>query len=154
MARYDALVLCAPYPGNGAVVLPARSILYAQNDPTALFPANQSAAQDTYDSELLSYPSAPPAPQAIDNAQLKALNQWWAGGDPAGHLVAKIAVPTLLADGSADRLDPLANTHLLARLIPGATLKLYPDAGHAFLFQDYSAFAALVTSWLKRVKSS
>jgi pimeloyl-ACP methyl ester carboxylesterase len=143
-----ALVLCAPYPGNGAVVLPASSILDATNDPTALFPANQTGAHDTYESELLSYPSAPPTPQATNLAQSKALDRWWAGGDPAGRLVAKIAVPTLLADGTADRLDPVANDHLLARLIPGATLKLYPDAGHAFLFQDDTAVAALVDSFL------
>ena len=48
----------------------------------------------------------------------------------------------------------MANSHLLARLIPGARLKLYPDAGHAFLFQDYAAFAALVESFLSEGKSS
>jgi pimeloyl-ACP methyl ester carboxylesterase len=148
-----ALALCAPYPGNGAVVLPARSILDATNDPTALFPADQIGAEETYELELLSYPKTPPASQAIDSAQSKALDQWWAGGDPAGRLVAKIGVPTLLADGTADRLDPVANDHLLARLIPGATLKLYPDAGHAFLFQDDTAFAALVGSFLSQAKS-
>jgi pimeloyl-ACP methyl ester carboxylesterase len=149
-----ALVLCAPYPGNGAVVLPARSILDATNDPTALFPADQVDAELAYEVAISSYPKAPPAPQAIDSAQSKALDQWWAGGDAAGRLVAQIAVPTLVADGTADRLDPVANAHLLARLIPGATLKLYPDAGHAFLFQDGTAFAALVGSFLSQAKSS
>ena len=145
-----ALVLCAPYPGNGAVVLPARSILDATSDPTALFPANQVDAELAYELEISAYPKAPPAPQAIDSAQSKALDRWWAGGDPAGRLVAKIAVPTLVADGTDDRLDPLANAHLLARLIPGATLKLYPDAGHAFLFQEGTAFATLVNSFLSQ----
>jgi pimeloyl-ACP methyl ester carboxylesterase len=149
-----ALVLCAPYPGNGAVVLPARSILDATNDPTALFPADQVDAEIAYEVAISSYPKAPPAPQAIDSAQSKALDQWWAGGDPAGRLVAKIGVPTLIADGTLDRLDPVANDHLLARLIPGATLKLYPDAGHAFLYQDSTAFAALVGSFLRQAKSS
>jgi pimeloyl-ACP methyl ester carboxylesterase len=68
--------------------------------------------------------------------------------------VTKIAVPTLLADGTADRLDPAANSRLLVLLIPGATLRLYPDAGHAFLFEDYSAFATLVEPFLGHDKSS
>jgi hypothetical protein len=38
----------APFPGNGAVVLPPASILDAENDPTALFPVNQTGAEDTY----------------------------------------------------------------------------------------------------------
>jgi pimeloyl-ACP methyl ester carboxylesterase len=149
-----ALVLCAPYPGTGAVVLPPNSILDATNDPTALFPADQIDAEIAYDVAISSYPKAAPAPQATDNAQLQALHQWWAGSDPAGKLVAGIAVPTLVADGAADRLDPMANSHLLARLIPGATLKLYPDAGHAFLFQDDTAFAMLIDSFLSQTKPS
>jgi pimeloyl-ACP methyl ester carboxylesterase len=36
----------------------------------------------------------------------------------------------------------------VARLIHGATLKLYPDAGHAFLFQDQTAFVPLIESFL------
>jgi pimeloyl-ACP methyl ester carboxylesterase len=45
-------------------------------------------------------------------------------------------VPTLIADGTDDQLDPVANDHILARLIPPGKLVLYPDAGHGFLFQD------------------
>ena len=152
-SEVGALVLCAPYPGNGGVVLPPPSVLNAENDPTALFPANQIGAEDTYDTAISSYPKAPPAPQATDSAQLQALHQWWAGGDPTGRLVGKITVPTLLADGTDDRLDPVANSHLLGRLIPGATIKLYPDAGHAFLYQDDTAFATLVESFLSQAKS-
>ncbi len=137
-----ALVLCAPYPGNGGVVLPPAKVLNASNDPTALFPANQTGAEVIYELATSSYPKAPPAPNAADSAQVRALHEWWAGAEPAGREVAKISIPTLVADGTADRLDPLANSHLLARLIPGATLKLYPDAGHAFLFQDYRAVTA------------
>jgi pimeloyl-ACP methyl ester carboxylesterase len=57
-------------------------------------------------------------------------------------------VPTLIADGTDDRLDPIANDHILARLIPGARLVLYPDAGHGFLFQDGLPFASLIESFL------
>jgi pimeloyl-ACP methyl ester carboxylesterase len=59
-----------------------------------------------------------------------------------------ISAPTLIADGTMDRLDPIANGYALARLIRGARLKLYPDAGHAFLFQDQTAFVPLIESSL------
>lgn len=153
-SKVRRLILCAPYPGNGAVVLPREAVLDARNDPTAGFPADQIGAETIYNASIMSYPKAPSAPRATDIAQLHAFHRWWAGADRAGRLVAKIAVPTLLADGAADRLDPVVNSRLLARLIPGARLKLYPDAGHAFLFQDYAAFAALVESFLGRSKSS
>ena len=81
-------------------------------------------------------------------AQGHAVDQWWAGSDPAGTQAAKIAVPTLIADGTVDQLDPLANSHTLASLIPGAKLTLYPDASHAFLFQDQTAFVPLIESFL------
>ena len=44
--------------------------------------------------------------------------------DPAGHRTSSIAAPTLIADGTADRLDPIRNAHALAQLIPEATVHL------------------------------
>lgn len=63
-------------------------------------------------------------------------------------------MPTLIADGTDDQLDPVANDHILARLIPRARLVLYPDAGHGFLFQDGTPFASLVDSFLAGQPSS
>jgi pimeloyl-ACP methyl ester carboxylesterase len=57
-------------------------------------------------------------------------------------------VPTLIADGTDDRLDPAANDHALERLIPGARLALYRDAGHGFLFQDVAPVASRIESFL------
>jgi hypothetical protein len=57
-------------------------------------------------------------------------------------------MPTLIADGVADQLAPAANDQILAGLIPGARLVLYPDAGHAFLFQEGTPFASLAESFL------
>jgi pimeloyl-ACP methyl ester carboxylesterase len=70
------------------------------------------------------------------------------GSDAAGRQTARIAVPTLVADGASDQLDTVANDRTLVRTIRGATLVLYPDAGHAFLFQDWTRFAALANSFL------
>ena len=48
-------------------------------------------------------------------------------------------MPTLVADGTEDRLDPVANSRTLAELIPAAGLRLHPDAGHAFLLSPSAA---------------
>ena len=152
--QVNRLILCASYPGNGRTVRPSQQAINALNSGDQqkvmadLFPAGQTAAQYTYLAAISSYPAAPAAPAGAVTAQGHAVDQWWAGTDPAGQHAANIAVPTLIADGTADRLDPLANSHTLARLIPGAKLTLYPDAGHAFLFQDQAAFVPLIESFL------
>jgi pimeloyl-ACP methyl ester carboxylesterase len=92
--------------------------------------------------------AAPAAPIAAKTAQAGADADWWDGIDATGREVARISVPTLIADGAEDQLDPVANDHILARLIPRARLVLYPDAGHGFLFQDGTLFASLVESFL------
>jgi len=68
--------------------------------------------------------------------------------EPAGHLLGRIFVPTLVADGTQDVFDPVQNDVMLARGILGARLAPYPDAGHAFLFQDASSFVPLVDRFL------
>ncbi|HTX27168.1 MAG TPA: alpha/beta hydrolase [Streptosporangiaceae bacterium] len=148
------LVLCASYPGNGTAIRPSEAAIHAltsgspQQALADLFPAGQGAAQNTYLAAISSYPAAPGAPASTVAAQGHAIDQWWAGQDPAGEQAGEITAPALIADGTADRLDPLANSHALVGLIPGAKLTLYPDAGHAFLFQDQAAFILLIESFL------
>jgi pimeloyl-ACP methyl ester carboxylesterase len=139
------LVLCATFPGTGTVV-PSEAALRAGSD----FPANQVRAYDAFTAAVSEYPAAAAPPTATKTAQAGAVTDWRDGADAAGRKIAKISVPTLIADGTADRLDPVANDHALARLIPRATLKLYPDAGHGFLFQDRTPFASLIESFLLR----
>ncbi len=153
-SQVHRLILCASYPGTGAAVPPSRATLngFESGNPQQvlpdLFPRDQSGAQNSYLAAVSGFPSSAPAPKSVASAQGVAIDQWWAGQDPAGRQAAKIAIPTLIADGSADRLDPLANSNILAQRIPGATLKLYPDAGHAFLFQDQTSFVPLIESFL------
>jgi pimeloyl-ACP methyl ester carboxylesterase len=40
-------------------------------------------------------------------------------------------------------------SHLLARLLPDARLKIYADSAHGFLFQHHSEFAADVDAFLE-----
>jgi len=154
-AQVRRLVLCATFPGTGTVVSPPPAAVKAltsgnlQEVMAELFPASQSPAQQGYLSATAAYPPHAPAPTATITAQEEAMNQWSDGTDPAGERTATISAPVLIADGTIDRLDPVANDYALARLIPGARLKLYPGAGHAFLFQDEKAFVPLMVSFLR-----
>jgi pimeloyl-ACP methyl ester carboxylesterase len=138
------LVLCATYPGTGQAVMPPVTELQTAGD----FPGNQGSAMSAFKAAIAEYPPAPAASSGTKGIQNLAMSDWRTGSDAAGRKTASISAPTLIADGTDDQLDPLANDHTLARTIPGARLVLYPDAGHAFLFQDWSRFASLVNSFL------
>ncbi len=148
------LVLCATFPGTGRVTVPSQAAVRAlasgnpQQEAAVLFPAGQVAAYDAFAAAISGYPAAAAAPAAVVAAQGRAATQWLAGQDPAGRKIAEISAPTLVADGTADRVDATANDRALARLIPGARLVLYHDAGHAFLFQTGVPFLAAVESFL------
>jgi pimeloyl-ACP methyl ester carboxylesterase len=158
-AQVRALVLSASYPGNGATVRPPQSAISALSSPDtqtmlgALFPADQLAAGVTCLTATSSYPPGDTAPAAVIAQQRHAIDAWWAGTDPAGRHPSAINVPTLIADGAEDRVDPSANSQALAGLIPGARLTFYPDAGHAFLFQDEAAYVPAIESFLAGVPS-
>lgn len=81
--------------------------------------------------------------------QEAATAQWKAttGGDYAW--LPTIRQPTLVADGRGDLVVPIANAYLLARRIPRTRLLVYPNAGHAFLFQDATRFGTDVTTFLQ-----
>jgi pimeloyl-ACP methyl ester carboxylesterase len=147
------LVLCASFPGDGTTVRPAQSAIDALKSGIGakvmsdLFPADETSAQNAYLAAVSSWPPAAAVPAGVLVAQSHAVDLWWAGTDSAGARTAGVAAPTLVADGAEDRLDPIANSHTLARLIPGAQLTLYSGAGHAFLFQE-PAFLARLESFL------
>jgi pimeloyl-ACP methyl ester carboxylesterase len=152
--QVQRLVLCAAYPGNATTIRPSRQELNSfesgvlQKVMAALFPGDQGAAEYTYLASISSYPPGPATSTALLGAQRHAIDAWWAGTDPAGSRTATIAVPTLVADGAEDRLDPIANSRTLTRLIHGAELRIYPDAGHAFLFQDQATLIPTIETFL------
>jgi pimeloyl-ACP methyl ester carboxylesterase len=147
------LVLCATYPGTGTAP-PSQAATGAlvggttQGLRSALFPPDQAASFAAYMAAISRYPVNPGAPADVAAAQSRAIGEWWAGTDPAGREDTRISAPVLVADGTADRLDPVANAHAIARLIHSTRLMLYPDAGHAFLFQEGPRFTALIDSFL------
>jgi pimeloyl-ACP methyl ester carboxylesterase len=144
-AQVHRLVLAATFPGNGQAVAPSAAAKQAGSD----FPANQGGAFSAFKAAVSEYPPAPAVSSGTKGVQGVAVSDWWVGSDAAGREGARISAPTLIADGTEDQLDPVANDHSLARLIHGSRLVLYPDAGHGFLFQDWTRFAALVESFLR-----
>jgi len=153
-AQVSRLVLAATQPGTGhALPVPAAAAAAVVSpDPatvlSVLFPPDQAAAERTYAIGILRYPGFYQAPRAVISAQGQAVQQWIAGKDPAGRQLGQLRLPTLVADGTLDQLDPVANDRLLADTVPGARLILYPGAGHAFLFQDLASFVSAVQRFL------
>jgi pimeloyl-ACP methyl ester carboxylesterase len=153
-SQVGRLVLAATQPGTGHAlpVPPAGAAAVVSGNAAAvlkvLFPAGQAAAKRQYVAGIVSYPGFYGAPTTIIPAQAAAVVAWLDGTDTSGHLVGSIRVPTLVADGAIDALDPAGNDRQLAADIPGAQLVLYPDASHGFLFQDAAAFVPRIEQFL------
>jgi pimeloyl-ACP methyl ester carboxylesterase len=144
-SQVASLVLAATQAGSGAArpVPVAAAAAAASTDPakvlSVLFPTDQSAAEQAYVKGILRYPGYYEAPTSVKSAQSAAIKQWLNGAYPAGRLVKDLGIPTLVADGTVDALDPVANDRLLAKIIPRAQL---------VLFQDASVFVARVDDFL------
>lgn len=153
--QVDRLILAATQPGTGhALPVPAAAAAdVVSSNPAAvlsvLFPSDQPAAEQQYVTGILSYPGYYSAPQAVLPAQSTAVESWLAGSDPSGPRTSGIKAPTLVADGNDDALDPETNDQMLASIIAGAQLVIYPGAGHAFLFQDSGTFVPKVEQFLQ-----
>ncbi len=153
-AQVSKLILAATQPGTGNAlpVPPAAAAAVVSSNPavalSVLFPPGAAAAARAYAIGISRYPGFYQASSAIVADQALAVRQWIAGEDPAGRRLGDIGIPTLVADGTLDRLDPVANDRALAATVPGAELLLYPGAGHAFLFQDSASFLPAVARFL------
>ncbi|MGC7095283.1 alpha/beta fold hydrolase [Amycolatopsis lurida] len=77
--------------------------------------------------------------------QLKAIHNW--GRRHPADLTA-IRQPVLVANGDHDRMVPSSNSADLARRLPDARLKLYPDAGHGGIFQYHEEFVSEALKFL------
>lgn len=56
--------------------------------------------------------------------------------------------PVLVANGIEDVMIPTYQSFALAQALPNATLVIYPDSGHAFMFQHVAAFTEAVDRFL------
>ena len=62
--------------------------------------------------------------------------------------LARLRMPVLLVHGTADRLVPVANAHLLARALPAARVELLEDASHLFWTDRPEESERLLLDWL------
>lgn len=146
------LVLCATYPGTGAVRPPQARVddLNAGGSKalSVLFPPGHTVAASVYTAANSAYLRSASTPASVIASQASAVLEAWAGTDPALRRYRAITSPTLVSDGSLDRLVPPQNARALAAGIAGSKLILYKGAGHAFLFQDLGTFVPAVESFL------
>ncbi|MDB5422004.1 MAG: alpha/beta hydrolase [Brevundimonas sp.] len=61
---------------------------------------------------------------------------------------SQIHQPVLIANGDEDIMIPTYQSYALAQVIPNARLIIYPDSGHAFLFQYPRLFGEEVVRFL------
>jgi pimeloyl-ACP methyl ester carboxylesterase len=154
--RVDGLVLACTTPGwPFAYPMPASSLRLIA--ATARLPAEAAwrrhmenalstrtvQDQPVFVERLLERPGAGPANPDTLSAQAAA------GARYAGRLrQAGIRARTLVLHGGADTVVDPRNGRLLAGRIPGAQLRIFPELGHLFFWEEPDGFAAAVTSFL------
>jgi pimeloyl-ACP methyl ester carboxylesterase len=152
------LVLCATAPGNGKATFPPPDVVSELANPEAaqralfsyLFPTD-TAARNAFARGVASYRrSEPMAPAETTQAQFGATSTWLLGSDPTGRPLSRLRLPVLVGGGELDRLLPVANQRYLGEKLPRARLKVYPDAGHGFLFQHQRDWVRRIDRFLSR----
>jgi pimeloyl-ACP methyl ester carboxylesterase len=81
-------------------------------------------------------------------AQYDAVCAWGIPDHGLLQRVSAIEMPVFVVGGDSDPMILPRYSYLLAGLIPGARLKIYPDAAHGFLFQHHAEFATDVDAFL------
>lgn len=76
--------------------------------------------------------------------QVKAISSW----SGILHRASELRLPMLVANGAHDVMIPAYRSYVLSQQAPDAKLILYPDSGHAFLFQEIEGFARDVEQFL------
>jgi pimeloyl-ACP methyl ester carboxylesterase len=154
------LILCATYPGSSGAVQPSQKDIAALTDGDAaaaqadLFPADQSMAAAAFDGSLGAYPPLATTSATVIKNQKAAVLSWFDGRDESGRKASQISTPTLVADGAEDQIDASSNDQDVSSQIHGSRLMLYPDAGHAFLFQEGESFSFLVRTFLTGIPTA
>ena len=85
----------------------------------------------------------------VRDAQYDAIVEWGIPDVSKLNRLAGIRQLTLVTNGDNDTMIPTINTYILAEHIPNARVRIFPDAGHGFLFQWPIEFANLVTEFLE-----
>ncbi len=81
-------------------------------------------------------------------AQYDAVCTWGIPNHALLQRVGSFDMPVFVANGDSDPMIRPHYSHLLAGLIPGASVKIYPDSAHGFLFQHHTEFSGDVDAFL------
>jgi pimeloyl-ACP methyl ester carboxylesterase len=159
-ARVRGLVLACTTPGGSAHVLPPAEKL-------ATFMA-ASSIEDPADAVRSTYPlhysdafateqDAAITQRAIETAHLRSTPEGRAiqlaavqAHDTVERL-PEIASPTLILHGDDDGVVPIDNARTMARLIPNATLRVFPGARHIFFVECADAMNAAIIEFLEGI---
>jgi pimeloyl-ACP methyl ester carboxylesterase len=89
-----------------------------------------------------------PNGRQVKEAQYDAIVEWGIPDRSKLDRLAGIRQPTLVANGDNDTMIPTINSHILGEHLPNARVRIFPDAGHGFLFQWPVEFADAVRAHL------
>ncbi len=153
----DRLVLYASYADWSYP--PSPEVLERLGDPSGtpeergmrwietLFPASWLESNMKRVGDIFSRPLGNIPAESLSRQQ-EAIETW---GGTAGRLFA-LKASTLLLCGKEDILVPPENSLKMAELLPDASVKIVPSAGHGLMFQDPDTFTLLVLRFLERIK--
>ena len=96
---------------------------------------------------------SPVATHSVSPDRGEAIVAWWKGEGSGKNapLRTQHAKKYSVANGIADVMVPAEHSFAIARNAPNAKLILYPDAGHAFLFQYAHDYSAEVLKFLENI---
>lgn len=105
---------------------------------------NAVASGEASLARIQAQPHGPEVTAEAFMAQIKAISSW----PGVIHRAKEFRLPMLVANGAHDVMLPAYRSYVLSQQAPDAKLVLYPDAGHAFLFQHIEDFAAEIDRFL------
>jgi pimeloyl-ACP methyl ester carboxylesterase len=91
-----------------------------------------------------------PTTWATREAQYDAVCTWGIPDHSQLQRLSGIGQPVFVANGDHDPMILPYYSRLIAGLIPQATVKIYPDSAHGFLFQHHAEFAADIENFLAK----
>jgi pimeloyl-ACP methyl ester carboxylesterase len=112
--------------------------------------AGQEALQRMFTRNDFDQPTTWPTRQA----QYDAVCAWGIPNHALLQRLSAIEHHVFIANGESDPMILPHFSHLLAGLIPGAKIKIYPDSAHGFLFQHHAEFAADVEDFLRDAEAA
>ena len=109
---------------------------------------SQAAGREFLKRELQRTDRDPEVTEQAALAQREAIGKYVSQRDGNPELLGQIRQATLIVQGSNDVIIPTANSYSMQKLIPDAELIVYPDSGHAALFQYPELFVAQASQFL------